>query len=94
MKKKLLTLIAATAVMAVTFLTPVFAAGNTNPPADYSTYSSYEDYVKSLLEDGLITQKGADELLEGYNTGNYGGGYGRCGGYGGGCGYGRTGYGR
>lgn len=88
--KKILALIAIIAVMTTFFVLPVAAANNINPPSSYSTYTDDKEYVQSLLDEGLITQKGADALLEEYNSYNNGtsnGGYFRgCPGWGGGYG--------
>lgn len=96
--KKILALVVVTLIMTVSLAVPVFAATNNsiNPPSSYSTYAEYKDYVQGLLDEGLITQKGADALLEEYsryNNGTSNGGYfGGCWGANQGGGYG-NGYG-
>lgn len=95
--KKIITTIVVLAIMVTALSVPVTAAAssNINPPTAYSTYTDYEDYVQSLLDEGLITQKGADSLLEeytSYNNGTSNGGYwGGCWGRGYSVGYGRGG---
>lgn len=95
--KKFLALIAVIAIVTTMLAVPVSAAGNINPPSSYSTYAEYEKYVQSLLDDDLITQKGADALLAEYNSYNNGtsngGRFAGCWGRGGGYGAGYGGYG-
>lgn len=93
MKKKF-AILAIIVAMTTIFVVPVSAADNFDSPYSYGSYEDYKEYVQGLLDDDLITQKGADALLEEYSAAvDNGYGYGACWRYGGGCGGWGRGYG-